>query len=125
MKRVKKCYLSDPSIPVRRHTFYRREAQGKKCAEQETDESSPGDGEKQNTEALDANGNVLAPDLAQDHDDCSQYDSEIEEELSQNKNGGPDDITSRNINTYFSCSSEDINNESDTESNDSLNFNSA
>ena len=101
------------------HTLYQKEAQGKKSVEQETDDSSTGDGENQHAVALDVNEDVLAPNPVQDHYDSSQDDSEIEEELTQNENGGPEDVMSRNINAYYSVNSEEINCESDSDSNDS------
>ena len=101
------------------HTLYQKEAQGKKSVEQETDDSSTGDGENQHAVALDVNEDVLAPNPVQDHYDSSQDDSEMEEELTQNENGGPEDVISRNINTYCSVNSEEINCESDSDSNDS------
>ena len=123
LKRVKKRYLNDPGLPIPRRTLYRKEAQGKKSVEQETDESSTGDEEKQHAVVLDVNEEVVAPDPVQDHYDSSQDDSEMEEELTQNENGGPEDVISRNINTYCSVNSEEVNCESDSESNDSPNSN--
>ena len=123
LKRVKKRYLDDPSLPIPRRTLYQKEAQGKKSVEQETADSSTGDGEKQHAVALDVNEDVLAPNPVQDHYDSSQDDSEMEEELTQNENGGPEDVISTNINAYYSVNSEEINCESDSDSNDSLNFN--
>ena len=103
------------------------EARSNKLAEQLKGESSTGNGEQQHTatEALDVNEDVLTLDPAQDHDESFQDYSEIEEELIQNENGGPEDVTSRNMNPYFNVNSEEANHESDrdSESNDSLNFN--
>ena len=127
LKKVKKRYLNDPSLPVPKRTLYRKEARSNKLAEQGKGESSTGNGEQQHTatEALDVNEDVLTLDPAQDHDESFQDYSEIEEELIQNENGGPEDVTSRNMNPYFNVNSEEANHESDrdSESNDSLNFN--
>ena len=125
LKRVKKRYLNDPSLPIPKRTLYWKEARGKKSAEEGKDESSTGDGEQQDAEALDINEDVLKLDPAQDHVESFQDDSEIEDEVIQNENGGPEDLMSRNMNTYFSVNSEETNHESDigSESNDSLNFN--
>lgn len=124
LKRVKKRYLNNAGLPIPKRTLYRKEARGNKSAGQEKDESSTGVKEQQHAEALDVNEDVPTPDPAQDHDKSFQDYSEIEDELIQNENGGPEDLISRNRNTYFNVSSEESNHESDldSESNDSLNF---
>jgi len=127
LKKVKKRYLNDPSLPVPKRTLYRKEARSNKLAGQGKGESSTGNGEHQHTEALDVNEDVLTRYPAQDHDESFQDYSEIHvhEEPIQSETGGPEDVISRNINPYFNINSEEASHESDRdlESNDSLNFN--
>ena len=82
---------------------------------QETVASLPQDGEEQCMEILEEDQEMLiSSDFTCDHDDSSQNDSELEEELPQNENGGPEELHVIDSKTKESqC-------ESDSQSDDSL-----
>jgi len=75
LKRVKKCYLSDPSVPVPRRTWYQKVTYGKSCSQGEIANSAP------------KNSGSLAV-LSEDGEEETTQESDFVEVLSEDEKKG-------------------------------------